>query len=188
MPDVFRGGGAIQVAPVDARRWLRVKSWGPLPAADGGPGTGDVPLSVAGQALPRDVGAVASGPVHVLCLGPGEWLVRVPLHSVPALHAQIVSQASAQGLAVVELSDGLAGFEVAGPAARELLSKGCGLDLHPRSFPAGRCARTRFAQIPVAIECAGDPQRFELHVAASHGPYLHEWIADAAVEFGGAAT
>jgi sarcosine oxidase subunit gamma len=72
---------------------------------------------------------------------------------------------------------------VRGSAARELLSKGCGLDLHPESFPAGHCARARFAQIPVVIECLEEPPRFEMTVARSYLQYLQSWLEDAAVEF-----
>jgi sarcosine oxidase subunit gamma len=69
------------------------------------------------------------------------------------------------------------------PDARELLSKGCGLDLHPRFFAPDQCARTRFAQIPVVIDCLNGPSRFELYVARSHLSYLHSWLVDAAAEF-----
>jgi sarcosine oxidase subunit gamma len=64
-----------------------------------------------------------------------------------------------------------------------LLSKGCGLDLHPRSFPAGRCARTRFAQIPVVLDCPDEDSRFDMYAGRSYRQYLHEWLLDAAVEF-----
>jgi hypothetical protein len=62
-------------------------------------------------------------------------------------------------------------------------SKSCGLDLHPRTFPVGRCARTRFAQILVTIDCFDDTPRFELHLARSYAQYLDAWIVHSAAEF-----
>jgi sarcosine oxidase subunit gamma len=67
----------------------------------------------------------------------------------------------------VDYSDRLAVIEVRGTAARALLSKGCGLDLSDRAFPARYCARTRFAQLAVILECLDD-SRFELTVARSY--------------------
>ena len=89
-----------------------------------------------------------------------------------------------QGLALVDLSQALSVVRVEGSAAADLLAKGCGLDLHPRSFPAGRCARTRFASIPVLFDHVGAAAQsaFDLYVARSLSAYLHSWLADAAVE------
>jgi heterotetrameric sarcosine oxidase gamma subunit len=63
-----------------------------------------------------------------------------------------------------------------------VLAKGRGLDLHPCVFPEGACARTRFAQIPVALDHRGADQ-FELYVGWSYLAYLQGWVMDAAVEF-----
>ena len=109
-----------------------------------------------------------------MCLGPADWLLVSQMH--------FATEVSAQGLALVELTDGVAGLAVTGSAVRELLAKGCGLDLHPRSFPAGRCARTRFAQIPLVMDCL-EASRFELYAARSYEHYLHAWLDDAAREF-----
>ena len=116
-------------------------------------------------------------PARTLCIGPGDWLIVSSGSSAPEI--------SGSGLALVDLSDGLVALAVSGPAAREVLSKGCGLDLH--RFAAGKCTRTRFAQIPVVLECL-DETRFELHVARSYLHYLRAWLTDAALEFGDART
>jgi sarcosine oxidase subunit gamma len=64
-----------------------------------------------------------------------------------------------------------------------VLSKSCGLDFHPRRFALGHCARTRFAQIPVLIDCVDALPRFELYVQKSYSHYLEDWLIDAALEF-----
>jgi sarcosine oxidase subunit gamma len=81
------------------------------------------------------------------------------------------------------MTDGLTAFRLQGPLTRELLSKGCGLDLHPQSLPPGRCARTRLAQIPVVMDFLDDSSDIDLYVARSYGAYLHSWLTDAAAEW-----
>jgi sarcosine oxidase subunit gamma len=167
----------VQINPVSGRTWLRLKSW--LPQYT----TGGKPVALAGYELPSQVGATLSGAMHVLCVGPGEWLIASHGHTASALRERIEHDLQGNGLALVDLTDGLATLAVSGSLARELLSKGCGLDFHPRSFPPGQCARTRFAQIAVVIECLDAPARIELIVARSHVRYLRSWLADAAIEF-----
>ena len=138
---------------------------------------------LAGQELPLQVGAMLSGPTRVMCVGPREWLLVSQERDAPALRECLEPNLTTEGLVLVEVTGGLAMLEVRGPATRELLTKGCGLDLHSRRFPAGRCARTRFAQIPLTIACVEEPSRFELYVGRSYAHYLHTWIIDAAPEF-----
>jgi sarcosine oxidase subunit gamma len=88
----------------------------------------------------------------------------------------------AHSISAVNLSDALSILRMQGRVAREVLSKGCGLDLHPHTFPAGRCARTRFAGLAVTLDCV-QPERFELYVARSYSSYLHAWLLDAGAEF-----
>jgi sarcosine oxidase subunit gamma len=146
------------------------------------------PIVLAGQVLPSQVGAIVSEPAHVLCIGPGDWLIVSSEQPVPRVRERVESDAAQQGLAIVDFTDGIASLEVRGPGVREVLSKGCGLDLHQRRFPAGQCARTRFAQVPVVIECLAEPLRFELTVARSYYRYLYVWLTDAATEVHGSLT
>jgi len=174
--------GAVQITAIEGKAVLRLKSW--LPEQTGG-GT---PVRLAGRELPSQVGGMLHGPIRVLCTGRGDWLIvsRDSTHS--SLDAHIAPDLSQQGLVLVDLTAGWTALEVSGPAAQELLSQGCGLDGHPGSFPAGRCARTRFAQIPVVIAGLEAPTRFELHVARSYFHYLRSWLTDAAAEFGDPLT
>ena len=167
----------VKVMAVSGRTSLRLKSW--LPEHTKGARA----VTLGGRALPSQVGATLSGPTQVLCVGPGEWLLVSQEREAPSLRESLEPDLSAQGLVCVDLTDGLAVLEVRGAAVREILSKGCGLDFHPHSFPAGRCARTRFAQIPLVVACFDEPPRFELYVARSYFHYLHSWLTDAAAEF-----
>jgi sarcosine oxidase, subunit gamma len=156
---------------------FRAQSWVPE-----GPGIDSVPR-LEGRAFPSQVGATSRGSVRVLCLAPGDWLIVSREHTASGLRQRLEPDLAGQGLALVDVTDAFATIEVHGPAARELLAKGCGLDVHRHSFVTGRCARTRFAQTPALIECIDDSPRFELSVARSYFDYLYSWLKDAAVEF-----
>jgi len=173
---------AIQITALIGRTVLRVKSWFAESVSGGRP------VVLAGQVLPSQVGATVSEPLHVVCVGPGDWLIVSSEQPATRQSERLECALALPGLAVVDLSDGLASIDVRGPAAREVFSKGCGLDFHPRGFPVGRCARTRLAQVLVVIECIDDSPRFELTVARSYSRYLHAWLTDAAKEFRGSPT
>jgi sarcosine oxidase gamma subunit len=46
-------------------------------------------------------------------------------------------------------------------------------------FPAGRCTRTRLAQLAVVVDCIDPAPRFELYFGRSYLKYLHAWLVDA---------
>jgi sarcosine oxidase subunit gamma len=91
---------------------------------------------------------------------------------------------TAQNLTFVDLTAGLIAFELSGTSLRQVFEQSSGLDFDPRHFGAGQCARTRFAQIPVVIDCIQDSSRVELYVARSHAQYLQNWLLDAAQHLG----
>ena len=168
MADVMPCRDSIfHLRPASPRAVLRVKSW-QLATARGDRS----PRS----AFADSVGAVIQGSLRVLCTGPGEWLLVCPPIGVARLRNVLAPELTTQGLALVDLTDGLAVFEVSGSAVREVLAKGCGLDFDPRCFAAGQCARTRFAQIPVVIDCTQESGVFELYVPRSYAHYLKDWL------------
>ena len=92
-----------------------------------------------------------------------------------AFAARLREAVGASG-AVVDVSDARVGYAVAGPDAVRLLSKGCGLDLHPRVFPAGRSALTAFAQLHTLIVKRDEAPTFHLYVARSVQRHLEAWF------------
>jgi sarcosine oxidase, subunit gamma len=171
---------AIQIRTISDRTLLRLKSWSPEHV------TGRTPAWLAGWELPSQVGLTLSEAMRILCTAPGEWLLVSQANHASGLREFIEADRLRQGMALVDLTSGLEVLGVGGPAVRQVLSKGCGLDFHPRRFPCGRCARTRFAQIPVLLDCIEELDRFELYVTRSHAQCLKDWLLDAAVEFVGA--
>lgn len=155
---------------------LRLKLW---PTERG---SAPKPIAVAGLDVPFDVGTSQSGPIRVLCIGPGEWLL-VSSEGAARLRERVETPIAESGVALIDLSDGLNKIEISGPFGRDILAKGCGLDFHPLNFHAGRCARTRFAKVPVVIDCIDDAPRFQVYVPRSYSTYLHAWLKEAAAQF-----
>jgi sarcosine oxidase subunit gamma len=85
---------------------------------------------------------------------------------------------------VTDVSSGQTVIAIDGEYARDLLAKGCTLDLHPRVFGPGACAQTLLAKAPVLICQRRDATRFELIVRRSFADYLWRWLEEAAKEFG----
>lgn len=178
MADLDSRRPMIEISHIPHRVLLRLKSWLPLQAAPA------APVVLSGLVLPTTAGDIVGNAWRVHCLGPGEWLMMAAPASMTGAGLRAVEhELSLQGVAVVDASHGLAGFALVGPAAREVLSKGCAVDFHPVKFPAGRCVRTRLAQVPVVVVHLDHTTRYELYVARSYAAYLLGWLGDAALEW-----
>jgi sarcosine oxidase subunit gamma len=139
---------------------------------------------LAGVPLPLEPNRVASmRAVRTLWLGPDEWLVTAPEGAAPELMARLARALAGRQATVSDLSASRAAIEIAGPAARRLIEKGCGLDLHPRVFGPGQCAQTLFARLPVILDQLSAMPAYRLFVRRSAARWLAEWLIDAAEEF-----
>ncbi len=142
------------------------------------------PAYLAGVPLPLEPNRVASmRAVRTLWLGPDEWLVTAPENGAPDLLARITRALAGRSAMVSDLSASRAVIEIAGHEARRLLEKGCGLDLHPRSFGPGHCAQTLFAHLPVILDQLSAAPLYRLLVRRSAARWLALWLIDAAGEF-----
>lgn len=145
---------------------------------------GRVPAYLAGLPLPLEPNRTASmRTVRVSWLGPDEWLITGPEGAVPELPTRIARALTDRRAAVTDLSASRAIIEIAGSRARDLLQKGCGLDLRPRAFAPGQCAQTLFARLPVIIDQLSADPVYRLYVRRSSAQWLCEWLIDAAEEF-----
>ena len=71
-----------------------------------------------------------------------------------------------------------------GSHSRDVLAKGCSLDLHPRAFGEGTAAQTMLGQagvILLAVDANGADDR--ILVGSSFARYLADWLLDAAGEY-----
>ena len=163
---------AVRLAELRFARQIGLRLRPPIPAYIGG-----VPLPLQ----PNRVAVMRA--VRTLWLGPNEWLVTAPDGAVPELLSWITRSVADRRAAVTDLSASRVVIEIAGPRARALLEKGCGLDLHPRAFTPGCCAQTLFARLPVIIDQTGAAPSYRLFVRRSAARWLCDWLIDAAEEF-----
>ncbi len=139
---------------------------------------------VLGFALPRDANRVAgTEATAALWLGPDEWWVVTAVEDPAAAH-RLSEALAGHSAAVTDLSESRACIRVSGPRARDLLAKGCSLDLHPRVFSPGRCAQSHLAKAQVVLHQVSGEPAFDLYVLRSFADYLWAWLEDAAREYG----
>jgi len=136
-----------------------------------------------GCALPTTPNTTASaGERGALWLGPDEWLVVGPPGDERALERELRAAMAGRFGTVVDVSANRTTLELAGARAREVLRKGCSLDLHPRAFGPGRCAQTTLARAQVILEQTDEQPVFRIYVRPSFAGYLVAWLADAMAE------
>lgn len=125
-------------------------------------GTASFPTPAPGR-------VVAWGERSVLWLGPSEWLV---------MDGDPIELPGG-----VDVSANRTTIRLGGPHARDILEKGCTLDLHPRAFTTGHCAQTTVARTQVILwQLSADPA-YHLLVRGSFAQYLADWLVDAAREY-----
>ncbi|MFM9369972.1 sarcosine oxidase subunit gamma [Streptomyces sp. Da 82-17] len=136
-----------------------------------------------GTALPRACGATATaGPHTVLWLGPDEWLV-VSQAEHPLLTAELAEALGGDPGSVVDVSANRTTLELSGPMAREVLEKGCSLDLHPRAFEPGQAVSTQVGPVPVILWQTDEAPSYRLFPRSSFADYLARWLLDAIDEY-----
>jgi sarcosine oxidase subunit gamma len=143
------------------------------------------PSSVAevlGVGWPQETGTVATGRVDIICVGPLDWLVLAANPESTAWLHRLNAAFKGSAFRATDVSQALIRIQIEGSEVRDLLAKGCSLDLHPPVFPPARSARTRFAGIPVIVHCTG-ASTFECIVTMSYADYFLSWLEDAALEY-----
>jgi heterotetrameric sarcosine oxidase gamma subunit len=139
----------------------------------------------AGSTLPP-LGRVSAAPSGlVLAVRPDRWLMVLtpaPSGTSAARWQELLGVSGA----VVELSAGLTALFLAGASAREVLKRGCRLDLDPEVFPAGCAAATHMAQVAVTLVAL--PGGLLLLTPASTARHMREWLMQVGRAFGIAAV
>ncbi|MER5936000.1 sarcosine oxidase subunit gamma family protein [Streptomyces sp. NPDC001928] len=139
-----------------------------------------------GAPLPQQCGhTAASGPHTVVWLGPDEWLVLSQAAEETAVTAELREALGADPGSVVDVSANRTTLELSGPAARQVLEKGCPLDLHPRSFGPGRAVSTTVGPVAVLLWQVDDEPTYRLFPRSSFADYLARWLVDAMSEYRG---
>jgi sarcosine oxidase subunit gamma len=139
---------------------------------------------VIGCRPPEDPNTAVQGKGYdMLWLGPDEWLVRSASAHAAAQPAPLEAglRAVFKGLfaAAVDIGSGYTVLEISGTQVREVLSRGCPLDLHPDVFGVGQCAQSHYFKASLTLlPTASD--RFELVIRRSFADYFVKIMLDAA--------
>jgi len=126
-----------------------------------------------GVELPDHLAVVGDESMHVCGIRPTEWwLVLEDLPNRCSIPPGERSLGEA-GIAI-DLSDAVVRYSVSGPATFDFVTAGCALDVQSGALRPGRCARTRFAHVPVVL--VGTHQGIDLYVGRSYRDYFETWV------------
>ncbi|WP_448638829.1 sarcosine oxidase subunit gamma [Geodermatophilus sp. URMC 63] len=146
-------------------------------------------VRVRGAALPPAGTWAPAGDGRLVWLGPDEWLLTSPGTAPEALEAELAAALRPAGGVAVDVSAQRVVLHLGGPRAREVLAKGCSIDLHPRVFGPGRSAQTTLGQAGVVLLAPGeDGDEFAVVVRSSFAGYLATWLLDASLEYADPAS
>jgi sarcosine oxidase, subunit gamma len=126
--------------------------------------------------------ASSAGDLTVLWLGPSEWLLVGDVDP-----ARLDSALAGTHHAMVDVTESRTVLRLSGPRVRDLLAKGCSLDLHQRVFAVGACAQSTLALTEMLLHRLPDPAEgpaFDVYVHRSSAGYLWQWLEVAAAEYG----
>jgi sarcosine oxidase subunit gamma len=137
-------------------------------------------LAACGLALPVLANTASVGAERQLFwLGPDEWLLKTATGSGEAIEVALRTALAGKHFSVVQVGSGNTTFSLQGAAAADLLSRGCPLDLHARSFADGSLAQSHIAKANVVLYCLKAESSFEITVRRSFAEYLFLWLCEA---------
>lgn len=140
--------------------------------------------SILGCRPPTQPNTVARGTHHdVLWLGPDEWLVRSTLPhdaaSAAPLEQALRTRFGTTFASATDVGSGYTVLEISGSQVRDVLSRGCPLDLHPRVFTIGQCAQSLYFKASLTLMQTAE-DTFELIIRRSFADYFVRIMLDAA--------
>ena len=135
---------------------------------------------VLGQPMPLTANTFTTGTHRVYWLGPDEWLILTSVEGAAGLGSELAEALAGFHAAINDVSGGNVALCVSGVDARTVLAKGCTLDLHPREFGPGQCARTGLAKATVLLGVLDDTSSYTIVVPRSFSDYLCRWLVHAA--------
>ena len=139
---------------------------------------------VLGCRPPAKANTVARGNGYdMLWLGPDEWLVRsATAHDATRtapLQAKLGAAFAGLFASAVDIGSGYTVLEISGRCTREVLSRGCPLDLHPNLFGDGQCAQSHYFKASMTLLPTG-ANSFDIVVRRSFADYFVKIMLDAA--------
>jgi sarcosine oxidase subunit gamma len=153
----------------------------------GSPANPEFLSAVAGvlrQELPVAANTMTMGNHRVFWLGPDEWQIVTAIDDTDELSKQLRKALTAYHASVSDLGGGQIALHVSGPNGRDVLAKGCTLDLSPAEFAVGACAQSGLAKTSMLIGRIDDAEpKFEIVLRRSFADYALRWLRHAATEY-----
>ena len=132
-------------------------------------------------ASPTPGRACTGADLALLWIGPGQWLAISESRAASELVGSLRGALADTDATVTDLSHARTVVAVEGRAAREVLAKGCPVDVDV--LAADDCVTSLLGHLTVTVHCR-DADAFSVYVFRSFGLALWEWLLDAAAEFG----
>jgi sarcosine oxidase subunit gamma len=149
-----------------------------------GPAAADVAKALGGELPTTPCTFVRGGEAELLWLGPDEWLVVAAPGATDRLTGALRAAFGEAFGTVTDVSAQRTTLDLTGPLTRDILARGCAVDLHPRAAPAGTCVQTLLARTGVVLQVRDDTATaVRLLVRASFAPHLAAWLVDACAEY-----
>jgi len=117
-----------------------------------------------------------------LPLSPGQWMLMGKAKS-PDFAREMAKKTKGLGY-ISQQADSRICLRVSGPMARQLMARGCRLDLHASNTGAGFCAQTNMAQIGVIIHQLDDHPTYDLYLYSGFARSFFHWLSHTAEQFG----
>ena len=138
-------------------------------------------LKIDGLEFPKESSLVSANiETRILWTAPRTWLI---ISTKEEIVKEINESCNANNFAVTDISHSRAVIKIKGSNAREVLKKGCPLNIN--EIKKNTCAGTIFHGITIVVDCIEDKtEDFNLLVLRSFGESFYHHITDAALEFG----
>jgi len=122
----------------------------------------------------------ANKEIRILWNAPRAWLV---ISSKKNIVSTIKDKFDDKNFAVTDISHSRAVIQIKGPLAKEVLKKGCPININ--EIQVNNCAGTVFNGITVVVDFVNNnPDTFNLLALRSFGETFYHHVTDAALEFG----
>jgi sarcosine oxidase, subunit gamma len=128
--------------------------------------------------------SLSSTGISALWLGPQEWLIVTSPGLESAVQSSLRETLTNRNHAVTDVTSGNAVIRLSGTRARDVVAKGCSIDLHDRFLGPACCVQTYIAKAGVLLWRPDDSSRLNLIVRRSFAEYLGLWLQDAGREYG----
>ena len=117
---------------------------------------------------------------RILWNAPRTWLI---ISSKKNIVSSIKDKCDNENFAVTDISHSRAVIQIKGLQAKEVLKKGCPININ--EIQVNSCAGTVFNGITIVVDCVNNnPDTFNLLALRSFGETFYHHITDAALEFG----